>query len=397
VNGSSDRSPIGAASSLNQLGPHKVPVLVDAQPLTSVAAGGGIATYIRNLLVALSERDDVAVTALCEDSVSLPDGVSRLRMHRLVRRPRAEVLEHAIRLPVELWRGRDAGSVFHTPSYHAPFGVRAPRVQTLLDVIPLVFDSPDVALLKSHWKRFGPRYREASAVIAISRHAADDGIRLLGLDPARVHVAHLGVDPRFFVGGDAGGAAGGGAGGAAEDRPYLLVLSEFSARKGFAEAFEVLDALVDGGYPHRLVVAGRIHPWQEEELAALHAAARHPERIELRGRVDDVQPIYRGASVFLMSSRYEGFGLPALEAMACGVPVVAFSNSAVTEVVGDGGVLVPDGDVPAMTAEVRRLLDTPAWAEEVGARGVAHARGFTWARSAAIHAEVYRSVAESAA
>jgi glycosyltransferase involved in cell wall biosynthesis len=372
----------------------RVRVVMDAQPLTSIASGGGIATYIRNLMTQLSGRDDIALTALCEAQVPLPDGVERIRMRRLSRKPRVEVLEHAARLPLELWRGREAGSVFHNPSYHAPFGVGAPWVQTLLDVIPLVVDDPDLALLRANWKRFGPRYARASAVIAISRHAADEGIRLLGLDPAKVHVALLGVDPVFCVG-DEGGVGGGGGGGAGA--PYLLVVSEFSKRKGFAEAFAVLDALADAGYPHRLLVAGRIHYWQRDELEALHASARHPERIELLDRVDDLVPLYRGASVFLMSSRYEGFGLPALEAMACGAPVVAFSNSSVTEVVGQGGLLVADGDVAAMTVAVRSLLDSPSFWSEQRARGLDHVRSFTWERAAAIHAEVYRSVAESAA
>jgi glycosyltransferase involved in cell wall biosynthesis len=378
---------------------HPVPVVLDGQSLTSIASGGGIATYIRNLMGALAVRDDVALTALCEAQVPLPNGVSRIRMRRVSRRPRVEVVEHSVRAPVELWRSRGAGSVFHNPSYRAPFGVRAPWVQTLHDVIPLIEDHPDSALLRRHWKHFGPRYLNAAAVIAISRYSADEGIRVLGLDPAKVHVALHGVEPMFCVeeGETGAGPCGdGGAGAGGGSAPYLLIVSEFSARKGFPEAFAVMDALVEAGYPHRLVVAGRIHYWEQEAMAKLHASTRHPERIELLGRVDDLVSVYRGASAFLWTSRYEGFGLPPLEAMASGVPVVSFSNSAVTEVVGDGGLLVPDGDVVAMTAAVRQVLDSPSMWSELRERGLNHSRPFTWARSAAIHAEVYRSVAESA-
>jgi alpha-1,3-rhamnosyl/mannosyltransferase len=236
--------------------------------------------------------------------------------------------------------------------------------------------------LTTRWKRLGPRYLKASAVIAISNHAASDGIRVLGLDPARVHVARLGVGPLFVPGFEGPSVP-----------PYLLVVNEFTRRKGYGEAFAVLDALVDAGYPHRLVVVGRIHDWARGDVTRLLGAARHPERIEIHQWVPDLVPIYQGASAFLMTSRYEGFGLTPLEAMACGTPVVAFSNSAVTEVVDGGGHLVADGDVGAMYAAVRMVLDNPSCAAEWRQRGVEHARAFTWAASASIHAEVYRSVA----
>jgi glycosyltransferase involved in cell wall biosynthesis len=250
----------------------------------------------------------------------------------------------------------------------------------LLDVIPLLDDSPDLDVLRSRWRRFGPRYRRADAVIAISSHAADEGIRLLGLDPKRVHVARLGVDQAFTPG---TGPA---------DPPYLLMVSEYSRRKGFDRAFAVIDALAGAGYPHRLVVAGRVHPWARAELEALRHAARHPERIELLDEVLDIVPRYQGASCVLMPSRIEGFGLPALEAMACGVPVVAFDNSALAEVVGAGGCLVPDGDTASMTAAVRRVLDSAECAAEWRQRGLEQAARFTWDECAARHAEVYRSV-----
>ncbi len=358
--------------------------MIDAQTLSSVAKGGGISSYTRALLAQLAARPDMTVSALADAGVALPEGVTRIPLHRLISQPRLESVEHALRVPLDVRRHRPPGAVFHNPSFHAPRGIRAPWVQTLLDVIPLIDDAPDLAVLRSRWKRFGPRYRDASAIIAISRHAADEGMRLLDLDARKVTVAHLGVDPKFCP--SAEGPA---------DPPYLLVVSEFSARKGFAEAFAVQDALVDAGYPHQLVVAGRVQPWAKDELARLHARARHPERIEIRGFVPDLVALYQGASGFLMSSRYEGFGLPPLEAMACGVPVVAFANSSVTEVIEGGGQLVPDGDVEAMTAAIRHVLDDPRFAAEERQRGPARAAQFTWERAADIHAEVYRSVADA--
>jgi len=354
-------------------------VLVDASALGGPSASSGIRTMTRGLLGGLVAEGSFDITAIVTPGVHLPSGVKRREVHRVAPRGRAELVEHALRLPFEL--RRTSTQVFHEPGFHAPWRVDRPYVQTLFDVIPLVLDDPDLAALRRRWRRFAPRYRRADAVIAISRSAADDGIRLLGLDPARIEIAHLGVGLDFHPGPTTA------------DVPYLLVVSDFSRRKGFAEAFEVVARLADLGYPHRLKVAGRVDPWARRDLDSTIAATRRPDLIEHLGFVDDLPALVRSASLFLSTSRYEGFGLPALEAMASGVPVVAFANSAVTEVVGDGGCLVADGDVGAMARAGHRLLSSPAAWDEAREAGLARAAGFTWAAAAAVHAEVFASVA----
>jgi glycosyltransferase involved in cell wall biosynthesis len=320
-------------------------VLVDAVALGDASAYRGIGTYVRNLLAGLTGERDLELTALCPPAAEVPEGVRTIR-----RRPLApgrwRHLEHELTLP-------------------------------------LVFEDPELAGERRRWLRHAPRYRRAAAIAAISRHTAEVGIATLGLDPARVEVIPHGVSPQFIP----------AATPAHDDPPTVLMVGEYSRRKGYPEAFAAISALAELGYPHRLRVTGRIAPWVAPTLQTLRRGAAAPDRIELLGFVPDLVAAYQRAEVMIMTSRYEGFGLPILEAMACGTPVVAFANSAIPEVAGDAGLLVPDGDVAALVSAVRSVLDDPSRRAELSARGVERARAFSWDRCAVAHAELYRRCA----
>jgi alpha-1,3-rhamnosyl/mannosyltransferase len=355
-------------------------VAVDAVCLSGPGGFRGNGTYLRSILGHLGADPGLDVVALATRGTVLPDGIGA---ETVVRRApsRWAAREHALRLPLDLRRVR--ADVAWEPTPDPPRSYDGPWVQTLLDVAPLVRNDADLAPERARWRQFAARYRAADAVIAISRYSADEGIRVLGLDPRRVHVCHLGASPQFRPG--AGPA----------DPPYLVMVNEFGLRKGYPEAFAVAGAIADQGFPHTLKVGGRIAPWVRHQVEEMRAASPHPERVELLGFVDDLVGLYQGASAFVGTSRYEGFGLPALEAMACGIPVNAFANTATTEVVGEGGVLIDDGDVEAMAGAVRRVLADAAWRLELAQRAVARAATFSWDKAAATHAEILRAVAQA--
>lgn len=357
-------------------------VLIDARELSGESSFSGVGTFIRGLLSGLAPSDAGPVRALVTNGVELPAGIEPIAIRRRATGGRRAVLEHEVLLPFDLLR--DDTQVFHNPLFHAPWRVGRPWVQTLFDVIPLVFSDPNLDVLRRRWRRFAPRYRKASAVVAISRHAADEGIRRLGLDARKVHVAHLGVAETFRPLHVA----------PSDGPPYLLVVSEYSRRKGFADAFEVIGSLAEAGLPHRLRVAGRVPAPLRVELDALVRAASRPDRIDVLGYVDDLVSLYQSAAAVLVPSRYEGFGLPAAEAMASGVPVVAYRNSSLPEIVGDGGILVSDGDVAAMTAAVRDVVTNARRRDEICERGLERARAFSWPACAAIYQEVYDEIAD---
>jgi glycosyltransferase involved in cell wall biosynthesis len=355
-------------------------LLIDATGLHDGSEFRGIGTYLRELLTRLAPIPDLSTTALVLPGTELPAGISPATVTR--RAPgRFRAAEHELLLPLDLRRHRAAA--FHSPAGTPPYRCSVPWVQTLHDVIPLIYDDSDLAGERRRLRRAGRRMRGADVVIAISRHTANTGIAELGLDPKRVEVIPHGVGEQFEP----------SASPPVSDQPYLLLVSEYSRRKGYPEAFAVVGELAERSYPHVLHVSGRIAPWVEPTVRSVVAQAPHPERIRLLGFVDDLVGQYQGAAALLVTSRYEGFGLPVLEAMACGTPVIAFDNSSLPEVVGDAGVLVPDGDVRAMATAARELLDHPQRREELAQAGIERARTFDWKRSVAMHADIYRSLA----
>ena len=357
-------------------------IAVDARRLGEGSAYRGIGTYLRNLLAGLLDVDGIDVKALATPGTPLPPGVTRVPLHRRAD-GRLLTLEHDVRLPRDL--RRSGATVAHSPALDPPRRSPVPWVQTVHDLIPLAFDDDELAIERRRWHRYGPRIREAAAVVTPSQHSADHAAEALGLDPALVRVIPHGIEPQFKPDPDE----------RAPGRPYVLYVGAWGPHKGYAEAMEAVAALADAGHSHRLVIAGRQDDWMRGRVQRVLDRARRPDLVDVAGYVDDLPSLYRGAAALLVTSRHEGFGLPALEAMACGTPVVAFANTAIPEVVGDGGTLVPDGDVGALVIAVRAVLDDADVRRSHVERGLARASQFSWRRSAEAHAEVYLAVQSS--
>jgi glycosyltransferase involved in cell wall biosynthesis len=357
---------------------------VDGYALSDGSQFRGIGTYLHHLLGGLADRGDMTVRLLATPAAAVPAGVEVVELRR--RAPsRVASLEHDLLLPRDLRRA--GADVVHSPAQHPPRRSPAPFVQTLHDVTPLTHPHPVMAADRRRWLRLAPRVRRAAAVVADSRFSADEAIRHLDLDPSRVEVIHLGVDPALFHPAAAPEHH--------DDRPYVLHVGSWGPHKGYREAVAVISRLADAGLPHRLVFAGRQDEAMLAHVREAVATGSRPERVEIAGYVDDLPALYRGAAVLLVSSRCEGFGLPAVEAMASGTPVVAFANSSLVEVVGDGGTLVPDGDLDALTVAVRRLLDDAGARADESLRAFERSQAFRWDTAVDAYAEVFGTVARS--
>ena len=227
-------------------------------------------------------------------------------------------------------------------------------------------------------------------VIVPSEYVGAEVVLSLGARPDQVAIAHLGCDhvardlpPEGF--------------GKAKE-PYVLTVSRVDARKNHLRMLEAFEGLVKEGFPHRWVIAGPGgHGVEvfERELAA--SPARH--RVEWRRFVADAElpKLYSQADLFLFASLNEGFGLPPLEAMACGVPVVSSVVTSMPEVLGDAALLVEPTDVERIFEASRRMLAEPEYAREFAEKGKRRAREFTWKECARRTLIAYREATKPAA
>ena len=282
--------------------------------------------------------------------------------------------------------------VFHATNYFLPPVHKSKRVVTIHDLAFLKHPEWCSPKIRGTFSRNIGRFaREADALLTVSQAAKEDVVELLGVPEERITVTHNAVD-------------GGLARVSRDDvasvlerygvrQPYVLFVSTLEPRKNVEGLLEAFAALLDD-FPHTLVLVGQWGWGAEPILAAL-------ERPALRGRVHrvgyvarhaDLGAFYSGADAFFFPSFYEGFGIPVLEAMTCGAPVVTSDRSALPEVAGDAARYVDPDDVEAMAAGLRAVLEDTALRERLREAGFARARKFSWADCAARTYAVYRGL-----
>jgi glycosyltransferase involved in cell wall biosynthesis len=177
--------------------------------------------------------------------------------------------------------------------------------------------------------------------------------------------------------------------------PYFLFVGTPQPRKNIARVVEAFLAVTRKVERVQLVIAGKSTP-ELGKLRRAHQAAFASGRVVATGYVsdDDLACLYSGCIALVFPSLYEGFGIPALEAMACGAPVITSNSTALPEAAGEAALLVDPEDTAAIAAAMRRVLEAPDLRAALRARGFAHARQFTWARTARATVEAYQAALE---
>jgi glycosyltransferase involved in cell wall biosynthesis len=364
---------------------NRLRVAVDATAVPARLTGAGV--YVARVLAALAARDDLQPEAFCA-----PGSAGALAAPGLRLRPVAMAgAGRPARIAwTQLLAGRAAraagADLLHGVHYELPLRAGLPQVVTVHDLTLLTHPEWHEP---SKVRYFGWAVRRAvaaaSRVLCVSATTAADLAGRLDVPADRVDVTPLGTDLRPA---------------SAErveqvrrrlglDGPYLLGLGTVEPRKDLPTLVRAFAALA-GELPHRLVLAG-LAGWGAGALAAAVAASGVADRILLPGYVPeaDKAALFTGADVFAYPSRYEGFGLPVVEAMACGTPVVTTTGGSLPEVAGDAAALIEPGDAAALAAALARLTADPAARRDAATRGLARAATFTWDRCGELTAAAY--------
>lgn len=297
---------------------------------------------------------------------------------RIVRGLQRELYYMPVGLPRQARRAKV--DLLHCPAPLAPMHASVPLVMTIHDVI--AFDHPEWLNRENALRSrlMLPRAMRSCARLIVSSDYSRQRIEsVLGIPRDRMAVVPLGVGDRFSPGDPSTGIVDRLVG----DSPYILTVGTLQPRKNLEGALRAFEELADSGAKHHLVVVGA-RGWGDDAIVKRLADSPHAERVHLSGRVtdDELVDLYRGAECFVFPTRYEGFGLPILEAMACGTPVISSDRTSLPEVAGDAALLFDPADQSAFNAKLSELLGSPKLSKELTDKGLEHAAEFTWHRTA---------------
>lgn len=274
---------------------------------------------------------------------------------------------------------REECDVLWGPHATLPMSLSIPAVVSIHDLTSITMPHRHRLRTILSFNTFIRRSLEmASKIAAVSRLAADEVIRGFGIAPSKIEIVPNGVS-EYFTPGESRG----------DKEPFILYTGTLEPRKGIGELLEAWSSLP--GRRPKLVLAGDLG-WGTSPLLRRYRDSIEEGAIEALGFVtrEKLRELYRSCTVFVYPSHFEGFGLPPLEAMACGAPVVAARGGAIPDTLGDAALLVPAGDAAALRAAITRVLTDAPFAQDLTALGFGRASQYRWDTSAARMHELLR-------
>lgn len=286
--------------------------------------------------------------------------------------------------------------LFHQPTFSAPVFYRGKIVVTVHDIIAVLFGH-DIPFFSrqyfAHWMPFS--YGYADKIICDSEHTKKDLVQYLKIDDRKIVVIPIAAGKDFKP---------------IEDRNkidrildkyyinsrYILHIGTLNPRKNLDFLIRVFNRVHKLMPDVKLVIAGK-KGWHYESLFELVRHLGLEKYVIFTGYIDDAEApyLYSAADIYAFPSIYEGFGLPPLEAMSCGTPVIASNTSSIPEVVGDAGILISPTDVESWIKALLRLLRNDNERKEMSAKSLTRAKQFSWTKTANKTIEVYEEVLKS--
>ncbi len=355
----------------------------------------GISQYTLRLLAEYAKlglHDEFVILQSRKDRTILVDQPNFRR--RSIWTPPHHRLEQIL-LPLEL-ASLDI-QVLHSPDFIPPFRRRRTcrSVITIHDLNFLLYPEFLTPESASYYGQIDQAVRNCDHIIAVSESTKRDIIRLTGAPENKITVVYEAAHPLYRPVHDEAFLQGIRSKFSLSD-PFILFVSTIEPRKNVTRLLEAYRHLLDSYHsPANLILAGE-KGWLFDEVFALVHKLGLQERARFIGRVspEDLLGLYNAAAVLVHPAFYEGFGLPPLEAMACGTPVVISNRSALPEIAGDAALMVDPTDVEGMAVAIWRLLTDQALHQQMSEKGLTRARLFSWERAAQETLEIYRRLAQ---
>jgi glycosyltransferase involved in cell wall biosynthesis len=367
-------------------------IAIDARKLHDF----GIGTYVRNILHGLARIDEeTEFIVICRPADSDAVGELGANFRAVPETARPYSIGEQVWIPISLVRER--AHLVHEPHYVLPIATRCRSVVTIHDCIHLIFPQylpGRLAHLYARTTMWAAAHR-SDRVLTVSEASKRDILRFFDIPPDKVTVIYNAIDDRFLAAPD-------------EERmdlvrqryqlnhPFLLYVGNIRPHKNLERLIDAFSRVREGGLEDlRLVIIG-------DELSKYPALrqAVHRHRVDKYVRFFGFQPhetlaaFYRLARAFVFPSLYEGFGLPPLEAMACGTPVITSNASSLPEVCGEAALLVDPYDSFSIADAIRRTVTDETLRADLVAKGSARVRQFSWRDSVAAVHRIYLEVLE---
>jgi glycosyltransferase involved in cell wall biosynthesis len=357
---------------------------------------GGIPQYTRHLLTALADvaRDDQFISLQHRDMVR-PLVVAPNVMRRTLLTPPHHRFE-AWTLPLELVLSRP--DVMHFPDFIAPRRRGFPAVVTIHDLAFMHY--PDILddAARAYYGQVKDSANAANAIIAVSEATRQDIVQFLDIPPEQIQVIYEAAAPMFRKMELRPGEARVLNGIPVAAGAFMLFMSTLEPRKNLPTLLQALRICLDRrpGHPYMLVVAGG-RGWRDEAIFTAVRDLRLADHVLFAGSVGqyDLRWLYNACQFYVNPSLYEGFGLPLLEAMACGTACLAAATSSLPEIGGDAAIYVPPLDPGLWADAIEDLWDNQERQRELSRLGRARAQRFSWQRAARETLRVYQHVVDS--